>query len=136
MGRRWNTPSVGCWVLSLTLKCTKTHSPYITCSACLSSNSNIAWLWIGESKTLLSYTCKRIKKLNSLVAAMNSVTLIPPTLAPWRRHRVRSQRMKQLINIKALLSNTCLSPLLPPIKNILSVAELKERIMNNYCREV
>ena len=57
-------------------------------------------MWITESKMLLSYTWKRIKKLNSLVVAMDSITLIPPTIAPWISLKIISLEMKQLIDLK------------------------------------
>ena len=41
---------------------------------------------------------------------------------------------EKLINIKSLLPATHFSPLLPPIKNILPDAKLKEQIMQDYCR--
>ena len=96
---------------------------------------NIAWLCIAESKTQSLYTWKIIKKLNSLVAAMGSITLISPTLAAWRRLKIRSLKIKQLINIKDLLPATHFYPLLPPIKNILPNAKLKDHIMHDYCRQ-
>ena len=61
---------------------------------------------------------------------MDSITLIPPNLAPWRRLIIRSLTMTKLINLKALLPATHLSPLLPPINNILPDAKFKEHIMH------
>ena len=82
-----------------------------------------------------SYTWKIIKKLNSLITDTDSINLIPQTLAPWRRLNMISPTMKKLIKLKDLLLATHLSPLFPPIKNILPNAKLKEQILHEYCRE-
>ena len=76
------------------------------------------------------YTWKRINKLNSLVAAMYSITLILPTLALWRIPMIISLAMKQLTNLKDMLLTTNLSPPLLTINSILDDAKFKERIMN------
>ena len=73
------------------------------------------------------YTWKIIKKLNSIVAAMDSINFMPPTISPWRHLKIISPTIKKLINIKAPLSATNLSPLFPPIKNIYPVRNLKSR---------
>ena len=72
-----------------------------------------------------------IRKLNSLLAAMKYITLIPPTLSPCKRLQIISPKMKQLINLKAPLPATHLYPLLPPIKNVLLNVKLKKRIMHD-----
>ena len=51
------------------------------------------------------------------------------TLDPWRRLKRISPEIKQLINIKAPLQATYLSPMLPPIKNILPNAKLTGKDM-------
>ena len=67
---------------------------------------------------------------------MDSIILILPTLDPYTRLRIILPTIKQLINIKSPLLATSLSPLLPPINNILPGAKLNEQIMHNYCREL
>ena len=84
----------------------------------------------------MTYTQKIISKLNLLVAAMDSITLILTTLEPCRRLKIRSLKMKHLINLKDTSPATHLSPMLPPIKNVLPDVKWKEQIMHDYYREV
>ena len=55
--------------------------------------------------------------------------------SPMDMPRYISPTMKQLMNLKSPLLATYLSPLLPPINNILPDTKLRERIMHDYCRE-
>ena len=57
---------------------------------------------------------KKTKRLNSHVAAVCSINLIPLMISLCRRLKIRSQKMEQLINLKALLPATHFSPLLTP----------------------
>ena len=76
-----------------------------------------------------------IKKLNSLVEAIDYITLIPPMLALRRCLNTRSPKTKQLINLKAPLPAIHFSALLPPVKNISHNTKLKERIIHDYFRK-